>query len=53
MTLHDNAYAAFMLDHAAGLLPPAERLVADLHRALSPEGGRNAPLLDGCRRGDA
>ncbi|MDP3738009.1 MAG: cupin domain-containing protein [Hyphomonadaceae bacterium] len=46
MTLHDNAYAAFMLDYAAGVLTPAERLAADLHRALSPEGGRNAHVLE-------
>jgi putative transcriptional regulator len=46
MTLHDNAYAAFMLDYAAGVLTPAERLAADLHRALSPEGIRNAHVLD-------
>ena len=46
MSLHDNAYAAFMLDYAAGLLPPAERLVADLHRALSVNGGRNARLME-------
>lgn len=43
---HDNAYAAFMLDYAAGLLPPAERLAADLHRTLSTEGGRNARLME-------
>ncbi len=46
MSLHDNAYASFMLDYAAGLLPPAEQLVGDLHRALSREGGRNARLLE-------
>ncbi|MFT3724259.1 MAG: cupin domain-containing protein [Hyphomonadaceae bacterium] len=46
MSLHDNAYAAFMLDYAAGSLPPAERLAADLHRALSMEGGRNARLME-------
>jgi putative transcriptional regulator len=46
MSLQDNAYASFMLDHAAGLLPPAEQLVADLHRALSPYGRRNARLLE-------
>lgn len=46
MSLHDNAYAAFMLDYAAGVLPPAERLVADVHRVLSREGERNARLLD-------
>jgi putative transcriptional regulator len=46
MSFHDNAYAAFMLDYAAGLLPPAERLVADLHRELSPQGRQNARLLD-------
>jgi putative transcriptional regulator len=46
MTLHDNAYAAFMLDYAAGVLTPAERLAADLHRALSPEGVRNAHVLE-------
>ncbi len=46
MTLHDNAYASFMLDYAAGALTPAERLAADLHRALSREGGRNGLLVD-------
>ena len=46
MTPQDNAYAAFMLDHAAGLLPPAESLVADLHVALSTEGSRYAGMLD-------
>ncbi len=46
MTLQDNAYAAFMLDHAAGRLPPAESLVADLHTALSPLGGQLARILD-------
>src|SRR6185503_6457147 len=46
MTLHDNAYAAFMLDYAAGALSPAERLAADLHRALSSNGRRNGSLLD-------
>lgn len=46
MSLHDNAYASFMLDYAAGLLAPAERLVGDLHRTLSPEGRRNARLLE-------
>lgn len=46
MTLQDNAYAAFMLDHAAGRLPQAESLVADLHAALSPAGGRLARILD-------
>lgn len=46
MTPQDNAYAAFMLDHAAGRLPPAESLVADLHAALSTEGRRYAGMLD-------
>lgn len=46
MKLHDNAYASFMLDYAAGLLPPAEHLVGDLHCALSRDGGRNARLFD-------
>ncbi len=46
MTSHDNAYTAFMLDYAAGVLPPAERLVADVHRALSPSGSQAARLLD-------
>lgn len=46
MSFHDNAYAAFMLDYAAGVLPPAERLVADLHRELSRRGRDNAQLLD-------
>ena len=46
MTLHDNAYAAFMLDYAAGALSPAEKLAADLHRALCARGGRNAAMLE-------
>lgn len=46
MTPQDNAYAAFMLDHAAGQLPPAESLVAELHTALSPAGRRYAAMLD-------
>lgn len=46
MSFHDNAYTAFMLDYAAGVLPPAERLVADVHRALSPSGRQTARLLD-------
>jgi putative transcriptional regulator len=46
MTLQDNAYAAFMLDYAAGVLSPAEMLVADLHRVLSAKGCRNAGMLD-------
>ena len=46
MSFHDNAYSAFMLDYAAGVLPPAERLVADLHRVLSPAGARNVGLLE-------
>lgn len=52
MTLQDNAYAAFMLDHAAGRLSPAEFLVAELHRALSPEGRKLAGMLD-CAGGEA
>jgi anti-sigma factor ChrR (cupin superfamily) len=43
---HQRAYAAFMLDYAAGTLPPAERLAADIHRALSPKGASNAHLMD-------
>ncbi|MBU6319672.1 MAG: cupin domain-containing protein [Alphaproteobacteria bacterium] len=46
MTLHDNAYAAFMLDYAAGALPPAERLAADLHATLSAEGRRSLSVLE-------
>ena len=46
MTLHDNAYAAFMLDYAAGALSPAERLAAELHRALSRDGSRNGRMVD-------
>lgn len=46
MSFHDNAYSAFMLDYAAGGLSQAERLVADLHRVLSPAGASNALLLD-------
>jgi putative transcriptional regulator len=43
---HDQAYAAFMLDYAAGSLSPAEKLVADVHRTLSVKGGRAARALD-------
>jgi anti-sigma factor ChrR (cupin superfamily) len=46
MTLHDNAYASFMLDYAAGLLSPAEKLAADLHRALSTDGARTGRMMD-------
>jgi putative transcriptional regulator len=46
MSHHDNTYASFMLDYAAGVLSPAEQLAGDLHRALSKEGGRNAGMLD-------
>ena len=46
MSFHDSAYSAFMLDYAAGVLPPAERLVADLHRVLSRVGAKNALLLE-------
>jgi anti-sigma factor ChrR (cupin superfamily) len=46
MSSYDNAYAAFLLDYAAGVLPPAERLVADLHRTLSPQGRVGAHLLE-------
>lgn len=46
MSFHDNAYSAFMLDYAAGSLSTAERLVADLHRVLSPSGAINARMLD-------
>jgi putative transcriptional regulator len=46
MTLHDNAYAAFMLDYAAGALAPAERLAADLHVSLSCEGRCSLSLLE-------
>ena len=46
MTLHDNAYAAFMLDYAAGALSQAERLAAELHRALSSSGSRNGRMVD-------
>ena len=46
MSFHDNAYSAFMLDYAAGSLSPAERLVADVHRVLSPHGAINARMLD-------
>ena len=46
MTLQENAYSAFMLDHAAGALSRAEALVAELHRRLSPEGAAAAALLE-------
>ena len=46
MSFHDNAYSAFMLDYAAGSLSAAERLVADIHRVLSPRGAINARMLD-------
>lgn len=41
-----NAYSAFMLDHAAGALSDGEALVADLHRRLSPSGARTAALME-------
>lgn len=40
MSPYANTYSAFMLDHASGALPPAERIVADLHVALSASGRR-------------
>ena len=46
MSHHDNTYAAFMLDYAAGGLSPAETLAADLHCALSREGGRNGQIMN-------
>ncbi len=46
MTPHETAYAAFMLDYAAGALTPAERLAATLHRTLSAEGAHSALALD-------
>jgi putative transcriptional regulator len=46
MSHYDNTYASFMLDYAAGVLSPAEKLAGDLHRALLKEGGRNAGMLD-------
>lgn len=46
MTNQENAYASFMLDHAAGALSPGEALAAELHRALSPEGARTARMLE-------
>ncbi|MDP3493644.1 MAG: cupin domain-containing protein [Hyphomonadaceae bacterium] len=46
MSFHDNAYSAFMLDYAAGSLSQAERLVADIHRVISPRGAINARVLD-------
>src|SRR5262245_23527876 len=46
MILHDNAYAAFMLDYAAGALSPAERLAADLHRTLTRIGARNGLMVE-------
>lgn len=45
MTPH-AAYAAFMLDYAAGTLSPAEKLAGDLHRALSRGGQASAGMLD-------
>jgi len=46
MTLQDNAYAAFLLDYAVGSLAPAERLVADVHVALSAEGRAGLSVLE-------
>ncbi len=46
MNLYDNAYSAFMLDYAVGALSPAEKLAADLHRALSSDGRQAALALD-------
>ena len=46
MTLNDNAYASFLLDHAAGALSPAEMLAGDLHRVLSADGRRIGLMLD-------
>lgn len=46
MTLQENAYSAFMLDNAAGALSPAEAMVAELHRRLSPQGAAAAAMLD-------
>ena len=46
MSHYDNTYASFMLDYAAGVLSPAEELAADLHRALSRDGSRNAGMFD-------
>lgn len=46
MSLNENAYASFMLDHAVGALSPAEALAAELHRRLSADGSRNAWLLE-------
>jgi putative transcriptional regulator len=46
MSHHDNTYAAFMLDYAAGSLSPAEKLAGDLHCALSRNGGRNGRMVE-------
>lgn len=46
MYVSEEAYAAFMLDHAAGALSQGERLAADLHRALSVEGARTARIWE-------
>ncbi len=37
-----DLYSAFMMDHAAGALPPALRLAGDLHERLSGEGAEVA-----------
>ena len=37
-------YDAFMLDHAAGTLPPALQLAGDLHQVMSPEGAQAAAV---------
>lgn len=46
MYVSEDAYAAFMLDHAVGALSQGERVAADLHRALSVTGARTASIWD-------
>ena len=38
MSLHEDTYAAFMMDHAAGQHSAALSLAADLHVLLSDQG---------------
>jgi len=44
--LRRETYHAFMLDHAAGTLPPALRLAGDIHTELNQKGAETAALWD-------
>ncbi len=46
MILHDNQYAAFMMDFASGNLSTGERLAAHLHFTLSGSGALSRRVLD-------